>query len=185
MKFQIMVVLVLVAIVAAGKGNKKGAGCKYEKGEWGTCNTATNLVSRTMTLKRGEGCEPTQTQTLSCEKYEQIKKIKDNKKAMKAEKLAYKEMIKKLKDLSRMGCKFETSVGECNQATQKVTKTFTLQSGDATKCKMDPVQMSCEMHDKYEQAMKRKEEKKSKKSKKDKKDKKRKNKDDKKSRRQG
>ncbi|VDI31732.1 Hypothetical predicted protein [Mytilus galloprovincialis] len=97
MKFQVVLVAVVLVAVVAGKKD-----CKYTKGSWGECDTTTNMRSRSMTLRRGDPeCAQTSTQTISCEKYDQIYKMKDEKKKarelMKAEKKVVKDMQKKLK----------------------------------------------------------------------------------------
>lgn len=141
---------------------QKKANCKYTKGSWGECDTTTNMRSRSMTLRRGDPeCSQTSTQTISCEKYDQMYKLKDEKKKarelMKAEKRLIKDMQKKLKGLHKMGCSFNEEVSECNQETQKVRKTFTLVSGDVNTCIMDPVEISCSMQDKFNKIKQRKE----------------------------
>ncbi|XP_063402709.1 midkine-like [Mytilus trossulus] len=157
---------------------QKRANCKYTKGSWGECDTTTNMRSRSMTLRRGDPeCAQTSTQTISCEKYDQIYKMKDEKKKarelMKAEKRLIKDMQKKLKELHKMGCTYTEEVSECNQETQKVRKTFTF-SGDINTCVMDPVEISCTMQDKFNKIKQRKEQLKSeRKNRKNKKDKKR------------
>ena len=165
------------------KQNKQKKKCKYDKSDWGDCDTATNMVSRTLTLQKGEdGCKQTQIQTISCEKFLQMKKMKEEKKTakegMKAEKMLFKGMHRKLKDLHKLGCRFKEEVEPCNKETQKVKKTFTLESGDVTQCKMDPIEISCKIQEKIERKKQMKLEKKQKRKqkKKERKEHKRKNK---------
>lgn len=49
------------------KSKNKGVGCKYTKGEWSECNTDSNEITRTLTLKKGPStCEQTKTVTKRC-----------------------------------------------------------------------------------------------------------------------
>lgn len=53
-----------------GRGRGKGKGCKYQKGEWSDCDETTNMMSRTLTLKKGDPttCEATKTMSRKCKK---------------------------------------------------------------------------------------------------------------------
>jgi hypothetical protein len=43
--------------------------CRYTKGAWSECNTATNQRSRSLTLKKGDSsCEQSKTITKKCKK---------------------------------------------------------------------------------------------------------------------
>jgi hypothetical protein len=55
---------------ARGRSRGAGAGCRYAKAEWSECDPATNVMTKTMTLKRGDAgtCEPTKVVTKKCNK---------------------------------------------------------------------------------------------------------------------
>lgn len=82
-----------------------------------------------MTLRRGDPeCAQTSTQTISCEKYDQIYKMKDEKKKarelMKAEKRLIKDMQKKLKELHKskfIVYKTENGNRECHECVKETT----------------------------------------------------------------
>ena len=58
------------------------------------------MVSRVLTLKRGEeGCDETQTQTISCAKHEQIQAWKAEKIERKQERMERKQEIKERQKL--------------------------------------------------------------------------------------
>ncbi|EFX84909.1 uncharacterized protein LOC124192534 [Daphnia pulex] len=47
----------------------EGKACRYTKGAWSECNTATNQRSRSLTLKKGDSsCEQSKTITKKCKK---------------------------------------------------------------------------------------------------------------------
>ncbi|KAI9561594.1 hypothetical protein GHT06_012553 [Daphnia sinensis] len=54
-----------------GERRRRGEGkaCRYTKGAWSECNTATNQRSRSLTLKKGDSsCEQSKTITKKCKK---------------------------------------------------------------------------------------------------------------------
>jgi hypothetical protein len=72
--------------------------CKYDKGEWSTCDTLTQTVTRVLTLREGEeACQPTQTQSISCEKHEKIQTWKAQKVERKKERQEWKLLRKEQK----------------------------------------------------------------------------------------
>lgn len=47
----------------------EGKACRYTKGAWSECDTATNQRTRSLTLKKGDSsCEPSKTITKKCKK---------------------------------------------------------------------------------------------------------------------
>ncbi|CAG2209161.1 unnamed protein product [Mytilus edulis] len=115
-----------------------------------TVNFAINLLvinhwttlSRVLTLKSGEeGCQQTQNQTITCDRFERLQawkvkktekrrewqELKQQRKEQKQEMKENKQLIKK--QLKR--CRYEHSDwSECNQATNTVTRNFTLSEGE-------------------------------------------------------
>lgn len=64
-----------------------------------------------------------------------------------------------------VGCQYVEEKSQCNNETQKVTLTFTFESGSDPSCVMEPVEVSCELHEKYEKIKQAKMEKKERKKK--------------------
>lgn len=116
-----------------------GLQCKYDKGEWSTCDTLTQTVTRIFTLRKGEeACPPTQTQSISCEKYERIQAWKAQKVERKRErlegKLLRKQQIKenrKLMKEQRKRCNYDYSDwSECDSISNTVSRVLTLRDGE-------------------------------------------------------
>ncbi|XP_063417797.1 uncharacterized protein LOC134700373 [Mytilus trossulus] len=142
--FLLLLFVVIFASVAAKKGWKlrQRQGCKYDKSAWSDCDTTTNTVSRVLTLKFGdEGCQQTQNQTITCDRFERlqswkVKKMerrrewqeqKQQRKYQKQEMKENKQLVKE--QLKR--CQYAHSDwSECDQATNTVYRNFTLSEGE-------------------------------------------------------
>ncbi|CAC5377197.1 unnamed protein product [Mytilus coruscus] len=140
----VLLVVVLVATVATKKGWKlqQRQRCKYDKSAWSECDTATNTVSRVLTLKSGEeGCQETQNQTITCDRFERLQAWKVKKaesrrewQEKKQQRKEQKQEMKENKQLVKMQlkrCRYDHSDwSECDQATNTVTRNFTLSEGE-------------------------------------------------------
>ncbi|VDI57321.1 Hypothetical predicted protein [Mytilus galloprovincialis] len=140
----VIFVVVLVATAAAKKGWKlrQRQQCKYDKSAWSDCDTKTNTVSRVLTLKSGkEGCQQTQNQTITCDRFERLQawKIKkaESRRELQEKKHQRKERQQEMKENKQLvkeqleRCRYEHSDwSECDQATKTVTRNFTLSEGE-------------------------------------------------------
>ncbi|XP_071124165.1 golgin subfamily A member 6-like protein 26 [Mytilus edulis] len=140
----VIFVVVLVATAAAKKGWKlrQRQQCKYDKSAWSDCDTKTNTVSRVLTLKSGkEGCQQTQNQTITCDRFERLQawKIKkaENRRELQEKKHQRKERQQEMKENKQLvkeqlkRCRYEHSDwSECDQATNTATRNFTLSEGE-------------------------------------------------------
>ncbi|XP_052810032.1 uncharacterized protein LOC128238294 isoform X1 [Mya arenaria] len=156
--------LTLTIEKACRPSHKQQRGCKYKRGQWSECDGTTNIKTMVKTLKRGDpaSCPPTQTKEKICKR--KHAGLKDNCKYRKAGRwstcdmktgLISREMVLKKGDANvclpsktvtkscskkrgnrgKSGCKYDKSVwSPCDAATNKVTRTLTLVSGDPTLC---------------------------------------------------
>ncbi|KAJ8667986.1 hypothetical protein QAD02_009649 [Eretmocerus hayati] len=54
---------------ASGGGGENSPSCRYSKGQWSECDPKTNMRTRSLTLKKGDGsCEKAKTITKKCKK---------------------------------------------------------------------------------------------------------------------
>ncbi|KAL5009509.1 hypothetical protein ScPMuIL_011814 [Solemya velum] len=85
--------------------------CRYTKGDWSECDEATQMMTRTLTLKRGDpaSCEETKQVSFSCKKVE--------------------------RKLRKKACKYNKGTwGECDPSTNQRSRILTLRKGDASQC---------------------------------------------------
>ncbi|XP_014680846.1 PREDICTED: uncharacterized protein LOC106820788 [Priapulus caudatus] len=69
----------------ARKQEKEGvtSECRYSSGEWSECDLPTNMRTKTLTLKRGDNCEPTKTIEKKCKRDKAARKHDKPEKACK------------------------------------------------------------------------------------------------------
>lgn len=83
------------------------SGCNYDYSDWSECDSISNTVSRVLTLRDGEeGCEQTQTITITCNKYNRIQTWKamkmERKNKRKEQKLQMKQEKKEMKEKRKL-----------------------------------------------------------------------------------
>ncbi|CAG2245537.1 unnamed protein product [Mytilus edulis] len=149
---------------------KKRDQCKYDKGDWSECDNTTNTVTRVMTLRDGEECEPIINVIISCSKFGRIQQWKarkmerknekkENKMFIREQKNIWKENKKIVKEQRRLGCNFDVTFSECDPTTNMVTKSYIPTTDDDESCENRSFEYSCDLHERLMEKKRKRQEK--------------------------